>query len=128
MYCTCVVACSLAGSMRSWHSQPTKIYFAQWQSLKIFNGVLFCLWETSSGDSYKASDTPTFTETPSVATIPRHTQKAGHLGIFKTLSHVRRRLLQNDVLDAANVSSSFLATIEIIISIQLTIADIQTHK
>ncbi len=33
------------------HSQVAKVYWAQWQSLKIVGGVLYRLWETPSGDA-----------------------------------------------------------------------------
>ena len=33
------------------HSDNTKVYCAQWQSLRLYNGVLYRLWETPSGDA-----------------------------------------------------------------------------
>jgi len=33
------------------HSDSTKVYCAQWQSLRLLNGVLYRLWETPSGDA-----------------------------------------------------------------------------
>ena len=33
------------------HSDNTKVYCAQWQSLRLYDGVLYCLWETPSGDA-----------------------------------------------------------------------------
>ena len=33
------------------HSQTTKMYWAQWQSLKLLGGVLYRVWETPTGDA-----------------------------------------------------------------------------
>ena len=33
------------------HSQATKVYCSQWESLRIFDGVLYWFWETPSGDA-----------------------------------------------------------------------------
>jgi len=33
------------------HSDSTNVYCAQWQSLRLLNGVLYRLWETPSGDA-----------------------------------------------------------------------------
>ena len=73
------------------YSQPTKIYFAQWQSLKIFNGVLYRLWETSSGDAVIKQVILPKSLRPQVLQQLHNTKTAGHLGIFKTLGRVRQR-------------------------------------
>ena len=33
------------------HNDNTKVYCAQWQSLRLYSGVLYRLWETQSGDA-----------------------------------------------------------------------------
>ena len=42
------------------HSDSTKVYCTQWQNLRLYNGVLYCLWETLSRD--QAADTSQITK------------------------------------------------------------------
>ena len=72
-------------------SGNTKVYSAQWQSLQLFNGVLCRLWETPSGDAtVKQLILPKSHRTEVLQQL-HDTQMAGHLGVAKTLSHVRER-------------------------------------
>ena len=73
------------------HNDNTKVYCAQWQSLRVFNGVLYRLWETPSGDAtVKQLILPKSLRTEVLQQL-HDTQTAGHLGVAKTLSRVRER-------------------------------------
>ena len=73
------------------HSQFTKIYWAQWQSLKLVNGVLYRFWETPSGDAIiKQLILPESLRSEVLQQL-HDTRTAGHLGVAKTLGRVRER-------------------------------------
>ena len=69
-----------------------RVYCAQWQSLQLFNGVLYSLWKTPSGDAtVKQLILPKSLRSEVLQQL-HDTQTAWHLGVAKTLSHVRERL------------------------------------
>ena len=71
------------------HSDNTKVYCAQWQSLQLLNGVLYRLWETPSGDSVvKQLILPESLRTEVLQEL-HNTRTAGHLGVAKTRSRVQ---------------------------------------
>ena len=73
------------------HSDNTKVYCAQWQSLQLLNGVLYRLWETPSGDSVvKQLILPESLRTEVLQEL-HNTRTAGHLGVAKTRSRVQGR-------------------------------------
>ena len=62
------------------HSEKTKAYWAQWESLSIDNGVLYCLWETPAGDrSIKQIVLPNALRTEVLQQF-HSSPTAGHLG------------------------------------------------
>ena len=73
------------------HSDNTKVYCAQWQSLRLYNGVLYRLWETPSGDAIVKQLILPKSLRSEVLQQLHNTQTAGHLGVAKTLSRVRER-------------------------------------
>ena len=77
--------------MASSYSGITKAYWSQWDSLQLVEGVLFRRWETPAGDRIIKQ-----------LVLPRDLQlqvmrqlhdapTAGHLGVSKTLGHIRER-------------------------------------
>lgn len=73
------------------HSQPTKIYCAQWQSLKVFGGVLYRLWETPSGDAIVKQLILPKSLRPEVMQQLHGNRTSGHMGIAKTLGRIKDR-------------------------------------
>ncbi|MDD9817374.1 MAG: RNase H-like domain-containing protein [Gammaproteobacteria bacterium] len=85
------------------YSHNTKVYVAQWESLKIVNGVLYRLWETPSGDAtVKQLVLPKALITEALRQL-HNLSTSGHLGVAKTLGRVRERFYwvqcQQDVKD-----------------------------
>ena len=72
-------------------SQTTKVYCAQWQSLKMSNGVLYSVWETPSGDSTVTRIVLPKSLRQGVLQQLHNTRTSGHLGIAKTLGRERER-------------------------------------
>ena len=70
----------------------TKAYWAQWQSLRVENGLLYCLWESSSGDSItKQLVVPRVMRKTVLANL-HGTVSTGHFGVAnKTLGRLRER-------------------------------------
>lgn len=73
------------------HSESTKMYWAQWSSLRLRDGVAYQLWETATGDSTiwqlllpKVLRSEALYQLHNITTL-------GHLGISKTLGRVRER-------------------------------------
>jgi len=73
------------------NSDSTKVYCAQWQSLRLLNGVLYRLWETLSGDANIKQLILPESLRKEVLQQLHNSQTAGHLGVAKTLSRVRER-------------------------------------
>ena len=73
------------------HSSNTKTYCAQWQSLRVFEGVLYRLWETPSGDDVVKQLILPKSLRQGVLQQLHDARTAGHLGIAKTLGRVRQR-------------------------------------
>ena len=72
-------------------SEVTKIYWAQWNSLRIKDGILYRLWETPEGDQTTWQIILPKALRPSVLHQLHNTPTAGHLAVAKTLSRVRER-------------------------------------
>ena len=72
-------------------SQTTKVYCAQWQSLKMSHGVLYRVWETPSGDSTVAQIVLPKPLRQGVLQQLHNTRTSGHLGVAKTLGRVHER-------------------------------------
>ena len=73
------------------HSSNTKTYCAQWQSLRVFERVLYRLWETPSGDDVVRQLILPKLLRQGVLQQLHDAHTAGHLGTAKTLSRVRQR-------------------------------------
>ena len=73
------------------HSLATKVYCSQWESLRIFGGVLYRLWETPSGDTIIKQLVLPKALRAEVLQQLHDAPTAGHLGIAKTLGRVRER-------------------------------------
>ena len=73
------------------HPPATKVYCAQWESLKIFHGVLYRLWETPSGDATVRQLVLPKSLRREVLQELHNAPTSGHLGMAKTLSRVRER-------------------------------------
>ena len=73
------------------HSQTTKVYCAQWQSLKLSNGVLYRMWETPSGDATILQLVLPKSLRHKVLQQLHNTKTSGHLGVAKTLGRIRER-------------------------------------
>jgi hypothetical protein len=84
------------------YSDATKLYWAQWASLRLRDGLVYRLWETPAGDSVvwqlllpkKLREVPRQMHDPATS---------GHLGISKTLQRVERDTIG---LDATRMFSS----------------------
>ena len=73
------------------HSQTTKVYCAQWQSLKLTDGVLYRIWETPSGDATVLQLVLPKSMRHEVLQQLHNTKTSGHLGVAKTLGRLRER-------------------------------------
>ena len=73
------------------HSEATKIYWAQWDSLKLCDGVVYRVWETPAGDKAVWQLVLPKKLRPKVLYQLHNTAAAGHLGVAKTLGRVRER-------------------------------------
>ena len=73
------------------HSQATKVYCGQWESLRIFGGVLYRLWETPSGDATIRQLVLPKSLRSEVLQQLHNAPTAGHLGTAKTLGRARER-------------------------------------
>jgi len=71
------------------HSDSTKVYCAQWQSLRLLNGVLYRLWETPSGDAIIKQLILPESLRKEVLQQLHNSQTAGQLRVAKTLGCVR---------------------------------------
>ena len=72
-------------------SPDTKLYWAQWKSLSIRQGVLHRDWETAAGDTTVPQLILPRILRKEVFTQLHNTPTSGHLGISKTLEHLRSR-------------------------------------
>ncbi len=72
-------------------SEATKAYWAQWQSLKLYSGVLYRHWETPAGDAIVKQLVLPKSLRPEVLRQLHNTPTAGHFGIAKTLGRLRDR-------------------------------------
>ena len=73
------------------HSASTKMYWAQWSSLRLRDGVVYRLWETPAGDSVTWQLLLPKTLRSEALYQLHNTSTSGHLGISKTLGRVRER-------------------------------------
>ena len=73
------------------HSQTTKVYCAQWQSLKLTDGVLYRIWETPSGDATVVQLVLPKSMRHEVLQQLHNAKTSGHLGVAKTLGRLRER-------------------------------------
>ena len=72
-------------------SEETKMYWAQWDSLHLKDGVVYRVWETPSGDQQVLQLLLPKTLRPRVLHELHNTTTGGHFGIAKTLGRVRER-------------------------------------
>ena len=73
------------------HSETTKSYWSQWESLLLQEGVLYRLWETPAGDrSIRQLVLPKDLRAEVLQQL-HSSPTAGHLGVNKTLGRVRER-------------------------------------
>ena len=72
-------------------SPDTKLYWAQWKSLSVRQGVLHRLWETVAGDHTIAQLILPKVLRKEVFTQLHNTPTSGHLGVNKTLERLRSR-------------------------------------
>ena len=73
------------------HSESTKAYWSQWESLLLEDGVLYRLWETPAGErSIKQLVAPKEIRAELLRQL-HSSPTAGHLGVNKTLGRVRER-------------------------------------
>ena len=72
-------------------SENTKAYWAQWDILKLFDGVLFRLWENSTGDQVTKQLVVPKSLRPSVLHLLHNLPTSGHMGVAKTTERVRER-------------------------------------
>ena len=72
-------------------SPDTKLYWAQWKSLSIRQGVLHRDWETAAGDTTVPQLILPKILRKEVFTQLHNTPTSGHLGISKTLEYLRSR-------------------------------------
>ena len=73
------------------HSESTKMYWAQWSSLRLRDGIAYRLWETPAGDStIWQLLLPKALRSEALYQL-HNTTTSGHLGISKTLGRVRER-------------------------------------
>ena len=73
------------------HSRTTKVYCAQWQSLKLQNGVLYRIWETPSSDATVLQLVLPKSLRPEILQQMHNSKTSGHLGVAKTLGRIRER-------------------------------------
>ena len=73
------------------YSEDTKLYWAQWDSLCVQDGVLYRAWETPKGDQKILQLLLPRKLRPQVLHDLHNTPTGGHLGIAKTLGRVRER-------------------------------------
>ena len=71
------------------HNEVTKVYWAQWQSLQMHNGVLYRLWESPAGDSTLKQIVLPSTLRNGVLQCLHGTPSAGHFGVAKTLGRIK---------------------------------------
>ena len=72
-------------------SQPTKVYWAQWRSLALVDGVLYRDWETPVGDKVIKQLVLPQKYRREVLMQLHNSVSGGHLGVSKTLGKVRER-------------------------------------
>ena len=72
-------------------SQPTKVYWAQWDSLSLIDGVLYRDWETPAGDRVVKQLILPKVFRQEVLSQLHNSITGGHLGVNKTLGKVRER-------------------------------------
>ena len=69
-------------------SETTKVYLAQWDSLKLYSGVLCHLWENAAGDKITKQLVVPKNLRPSVLhLLPR----SGHMEVAKTTGRIKER-------------------------------------
>ena len=73
------------------HSEETKIYWSQWDSLCLREGVLFRIWESPAGDTHILQLLLPKKLRPQVLHLLHNTAAGGHFGVRKTLGRVRER-------------------------------------
>ena len=72
-------------------NEATKLYWAQWDSLRLKDGVVYRLWETPSGDSTVWQLLLPRKLREEVLQQLHESETSGHLGISKTLQRIRER-------------------------------------
>ncbi len=71
--------------------EATKVYWAQWDSLRLQDGVLYRVWETPAGDQHMLQLVLPKKLRPFVLQQLHSTPTGGHFGVAKTLGKVRER-------------------------------------
>ena len=72
-------------------SETTKAYWAQWDSLKLYNGVLYRLLENANGDKVTKQLVVPESLRPSVLHHLHNLSTSGHLGVAKTTGRIKER-------------------------------------
>ena len=69
-------------------SETTKSYWAQWDSLKLYNGVLYRMWENATGDKITKQLLVPKDLRPCVIHLLHNLPTSGHMGVAKTTGRV----------------------------------------
>ena len=72
-------------------SETTKAYWAQWDILKLYNGVLYCIWENATGDKITKQLVVLKDLRPFILHLLHNLPTSSHMGIAKTTGQVRER-------------------------------------
>ena len=72
-------------------SEITKAYWAQWNSLKLLDGVLYRLWENASGDKITKQLVIPKNLRSSVLHLLHNLPTSGHMGVAKTVGRIKER-------------------------------------
>ena len=73
------------------YSPITKMYWAQWKSLRIRNDILFRLWESHSGDQYLWQLVLPKSLHQEVFKLLHNPPTSGHFGVSKTVKRIQQR-------------------------------------
>jgi hypothetical protein len=65
-------------------SETTKAYWAEWDSLKLYDGALYRIWENATGNKIVKQLVAPNKLRPSVLNLLHNLPTSGHMGIAKT--------------------------------------------
>ena len=69
-------------------NETTKACWAQWDSLKLYNGVLYRMWENATGDKITEQLVVPEDLRPSVLHLLHNLPTSSHMGVAKTTGRV----------------------------------------